>query len=334
MSVNSQRRTLARTQAREGNLALIDPYGRAARDAIRLQAKSIEAMARRVDERFGRAIRVLYATEGHVIISGVGKSGLIGKKIAATLASTGTPSFFLHSGEAAHGDLGMVTRRDTVILISNSGRTAEVLRMLPHLQERDIPTIALVGDMDSPLAVQADISLDVSVERELCPNNLAPTNSTLATLAMGDVISVTLSRLHGFHSDDFARLHLGGGLGARLRKVSDVMLRDRLPCLSPTTPARDALAALARQPVPFVAVIDEGRLVGTVSARALAELLEDPAGALDIPLCAMMRLDPPVIHPDALLVDARELMLQAQQEAIIVADARGHVVGVVTIVGE
>lgn len=246
-----------------------------ARSSLREQAAAITALSERIDERFTRAVELMLSAAGHIVVAGLGKSGHVGAKIAATLASTGTPSFFVHAAEAFHGDLGMVTSRDLAILISYSGETPEVAGLLPYLRDRKVPMIALVGRMSSTLALGVDVALDASVERETDPNDLAPTSSTLVTLALGDALAMALVRMRGFRANDFARLHPSGSLGRRLSRVADHM-GPPPPILDPMHTVADALLALARSPIPFAAVVTRGVLLGTVSEAELSGATADP----------------------------------------------------------
>jgi len=319
----------ATAQAREDNVSVLDPMAQQARDCFRQQAAAIEALGSRVDRSFALALRLLYSVQGHVVVSGIGKSGHIGKKLAATLASTGTPSFFLHATEGLHGELGALTEGDVALLISYSGETDEVCALMPHLQSRGIPTIALVGTPGSTLAKAADVFLDVSVDREICPNNLAPTSSTLASLAMGDALAVCLIRQRGFEAEDFARLHPGGRLGRRLRcKVRDVALP--VPTVQRTATARDCIIALTRSRVHVLLVVDRGRPCGIVTDRELQRVLHTSDLALDVPVAEVMNPELPTIDADTPIGDAEIRMLQQGLDALIAVDADGKVCGVLT----
>lgn len=288
--------------------------------------RALQELAARVDGRLSQAVRVLLETGGHVVITGIGKSGLVGQKLAATFASTGTPSFFLHAADAFHGDLGMITPRDAVVLISYSGETEEVVRLLPHLRARKVPTIALVGGMSSALAKGVDVALDVSVGREVCPNNLAPTTSTLAVMAMGDVLAMLLSRHRGFGPEDFARLHPEGSLGRRLQRVRDLMQRAPLPKLLPRATVRECLLAFAHQPIKLVAVVDDaGRLIGSVDGRSLGHALEEEG--LDEPVGKIMRRNPPAVDAEILLADAVAYMEREECDTAFVIERDRSVCG-------
>jgi len=296
------------------------------------QASAITALAERVDHRFGRAVGLLHSTPGHVIICGMGKSGLIGRKIASTLASTGTPSFFVHPGEAYHGDLGMITDRDTVVLLSYSGETEEVVRLLPHLDRLGVPTLALVGRVDSTIGRFAQVALDVSVEREACPNNLAPTNSTLTALAMGDALSVALIGVKRFRAEDFARFHPGGALGRRLlTRVKDVMHRGDLPLLAPQQTVRDSLFTMTRGRLGLALVMDDKRLCGILTDGDLRRAMQRHGNVLDLPISEIMTDRPICIGEDALLEDAEEAMKRRKVKALVVLDAQGNVSGLLEI---
>lgn len=310
-------------------VSVLDPLARDARQALRDQAKAIESMASRLEDgAFGSAVRLLHGIEGHVVVTGIGKSGLVGRKIAATLASTGSPSFFLHAAEAQHGDLGMITPRDAVILISHSGETEEVVRLLPHLQARGVAMIALVGDPESTLGQGVDIALDVSVEREICPNNLAPTSSTLAALAMGDAIAVSLMRLRGFDAHDFARLHPGGSVGRRLLgRVSDAMTSGPLPAVARDSTMSDCVFAMAKSRLPIVLVMEDDDLIGTVSEQELKRALDQDA-ALDMPVANVMNPVPPAVERDLPLRDAHNRMRDDGLDALVVLDGESKVCGV------
>lgn len=310
------------------NTATVDPLASQARECLRQLAQTIGELSTRVDERFGQAVRLLFSIDGHVVVTGLGKSGLVGRKIAATLASTGTPSFFVHAAEAMHGDLGMITDDDAVVLISYSGETPEVVSLLPHLKRRGVPMIALVGNAESTLARGVDVALDVSVESEIDPNNLAPTSSTLATLAMGDALAVSLTRLRGFHEDDFAKLHPGGSLGRRLMRVGELAVREGMTIVSPSTPVSECILGLARSALP-VALVHEGpQLVGVVTAREIEEALRGSPELLVQPVRRLMNTAPPIVDPNVLARDAERRMQRDRIAALLVVDATGEVQGV------
>jgi len=312
------------------NVSVLDPLARDARECFQQQAAALLALGERLEGAFGSAARLLYRVEGHVVVTGIGKSGLIGQKIAATLASTGTPSFFLHAAEAFHGDLGMVTEHDAVMLISYSGETEEVVRLMPHLQRRGVPMVGLVGNPSSSLARGVDVSLDVSVDREVCPNNLAPTSSTLATLAMGDALAVTLIKMRGFHAEDFAQLHPGGSLGRRLlSRVRDVMCQAALPTVAADATARDCVLPLAGSKLNMVLVMDGDRLLGIVTHEELRSAIEAPDACLDLPAREIMNPQPPLVDANACVGEAERIMRREGVTAVVAVDGSGRVCGVV-----
>ncbi len=239
---------------------------RAAR-VLAVEARGIEELKERIDGRFSRAIDILMQSPGKLILTGVGKSGLIGRKIAATFASTGTPAFFLHPAEGMHGDIGMVRKGDVVIALSNSGETEEIVRLLPIFKRMGLSIIALTGNPDSTLARYADVSLDAGVEEEACPLGLAPTTSTTAALALGDALAVVLFEEKGFSLEDFATLHPGGALGHRLQKVEDIMHRgEEVPLVSLETPLKDALFVISSKRLGVTGVVREnGTLAGVIT---------------------------------------------------------------------
>lgn len=295
------------------------------------QSATIARLASRVDGTYAEAVYALLRVRGHVIVTGIGKSGLIGQKMAATFASTGTPSFFVHAAEAYHGDLGMITDRDVVILTSYSGETLEVTRLLPHLRERGIKTVAIVGALDSTLANGADVALDVSVSREACPNNLAPTNSTLATLAMGDALAVSLIGMRDFGADDFAKLHPGGRLGHRLHtRVRDRMREADLPVVSPTASLQDCLLKVAQGRLGLSLVVEDDQLRGTVSAKQLESAL-CAEGPRPLRVGDLMNQDPAIIEKDAWMAEAETRQKAQGTDVFVVVDGRGDVTGILDL---
>ncbi len=238
-----------------------------ARHVLWVEARGIEGLRDKLAENFVRAIDILLRLPGKVVLTGVGKSGLIGRKIAATFASTGTPSFFLHPTEGMHGDIGMVRKGDAVIALSNSGETEEIVRILPVFKRLGLPLIALTGDPRSTLARLADVTIDVGVREEACPMGLAPTASTTAVLAMGDALAVVLFEEKGFSPADFAKMHPGGALGHRLQSVEDVMHRGReVPLVSLDTPLKDALFTISAKRLGVTGIVDEGgSLAGVIT---------------------------------------------------------------------
>jgi arabinose-5-phosphate isomerase len=243
-----------------------DRIARAAR-VLAVEASAIEGLRRKVDAHFGKAVDLLKAARGKIVVTGMGKSGLIARKIASTMASTGTPAFFLHAADGIHGDLGMVRRGDVVIALSNSGETDEIVRLLPMFQRMGLPVIALTGKPDSTLGRYADVVLDVGVPEEACSLGLAPTASTTAALAMGDALAVVLFEEKGFSEEDFAQLHPGGALGRRLQTVADLMhTGDAVPMVAPDTPLKDALLVISAKRMGVTCVVDaEGKFAGVIT---------------------------------------------------------------------
>lgn len=302
------------------------------RDVFRQQASAIEALAGRIDDRFARAVQTILTTPGHTVFFGLGKSGLVAQKLAATFASTGTPSFFVHCTEAHHGDLGMITERDTAILVSCSGETREVVQLVPHLRRMGIPIIALVGRAGSPLEREADIAIDVSVDREACPNNLAPTTSTLATMAMGDALAVALIRRRDFRAADFARFHPGGSLGRRLTtRVADAMRTSDLPIVAPTDTVGQSLVTITEGRLGLVLVMSGERLVGLITDGDLRRAMQRHRDLLSMPVSEIMTLNPVTIDESTLLDVALQRMQQMKLKALVAVNARGRVTGVVEV---
>lgn len=301
-----------------------------ARETIEAQARAVAELATRIDRSYARAVQLMLRTQGHVVVLGVGKSGHIGRKVAATLASTGTPSFFVHPTEAFHGDLGMITEQDAVLLISCSGETEEVVRLLPHLERIGVPIVALVGRTDSTLAQRADVMLDVSVEREACPHNLAPTTSTLAAMAMGDALAVSLMQARSFDQSDFARLHPGGSLGRKLlMRVCDAMHKGDLPIVAPNQTVRESLFTITRGRLGLALVMAKGKLCGIVTDGDLRRGMQRHEDVLSLPICEMMTGEPICVREDALISEAAEIMRLRKIKALVVVDAKGQVTGVV-----
>ncbi len=258
------------------------------RRVIRLETEALAEVERRLDGAFARAVELIRSSPGRVIVAGVGKSGLIGRKIAATLTSTGTPATFLHPVESVHGDLGIVGPSDVAILLSKSGETAELLPLLEQLERFGVRIIAITGNLQSSLARNADVALDAWVREEACPHDLAPTTSTTTALALGDALAVTLLEVKGFQREDFARLHPGGALGRRLlTRVADVMLTGDLPVLAPDATMRRAVVALAERRG-IAIVVEEGRVAGVFTAGDLTRLMEREDDIFAIPVRDVM----------------------------------------------
>jgi len=304
------------------------------REALQIEARAVAALVDRLGGDFEKACRILLACTGRVVVSGMGKSGHVGGKIAATLASTGTPAFFLHPAEASHGDLGMVTKGDVVLAISYSGETAELLTILPLFKRMDARLIAMTGNPASTLAREADVHLDVSVPAEACPLNLAPTASTTAALAMGDALAVALLKHRGFTEADFARSHPGGALGRRLLlHVSDVMRRgDDLPTVRPGTPLTEGLLEMSRKRLGLTAVVDDaGRVVGIFTDGDLRRALDRDLDVRATTMADVMTRDPRSIAPHELAAEAVLMMEKHAVNGLLVLDASGRLVGALNV---
>jgi arabinose-5-phosphate isomerase len=300
---------------------------------LEIEANAILALIDRLDQRFEQAVALLDRCQGRVVVTGMGKSGIIGRKIAATLASIGVPSVFLHPAEGIHGDLGMVSRGDLVIALSNSGETEEILKILPAIKRLGVPMISLTGNVESMLAKNSDVVLDVSVKEEACPLDLAPTASTTATLALGDALAMALLEHKGVKPEDFARYHPGGALGKRLLlTVEEVMHGDKaIPTVSPTAPLRDVIVEISSKKLGVTTIVDDsGRLRGVITDGDLRRLLGTGGNdLLDRPAEAVMSPHPKVISRTALAAEAVGLMERHSITVLIVTDAEQRVEGVV-----
>ncbi len=297
---------------------------------LQTEAASIEALIQRIDGDFDRACELILSCDGRVVVTGMGKSGHIGNKIAATLASTGTPAFFMHPGEASHGDLGMITEQDCVIALSNSGETGEITTLLPLIKRLRVPLIALTGNPRSTLAEMAQVHLDVSVEKEACPLGLAPTSSTTAALAMGDALAIAVLDARGFTEEDFARSHPGGSLGRRLLlRVRDIMHGgDAIPVVPIDASLKRALLEISNKGLGMTAIADaQGCLVGIYTDGDLRRTLE---GDTDIHAARVrdhMTEGCVTIGPDEIASAALTLMDEKRINALVVVDEKGHILG-------
>ena len=304
----------------------------AARGLFAAYGSAITRLDANLDAPFTAAVELVMKAGGHVVVCGMGKSGLIGRKIAATLASTGTPSLFLHPAEAIHGDLGMVRRGDVVILISNSGETEEIVRILPAFQRLDARIIAMTASAGSSLSKAAEITLDISVDREACPLNLAPTTSALNTLVLGDAIAVALMEARGFEEADFARTHPGGALGRRLlTRVRDAMRADNLPFVDPDLPVQDAIIAMTEGRLGLALVGTADALTGILTDGDLRRLLMRGVDLASTPVSEVASLSPLTIAGDLLIADAEARMQESRVQCLVVTDDNGRVEGVVQI---
>jgi len=304
------------------------------RVALNIEAEAVAALADAVGADFAAACRLALACRGRVVVTGMGKSGHIAGKIAATLASTGTPAFFLHPAEAVHGDIGMITREDLVLALSNSGETTEILALVPALKRLGVPLIALTGSPDSTLARAAEVHVDVRVPAEACPLNLAPTASTTATLAMGDAIAVALLRLRGFTEEDFARSHPGGSLGRRLLlHVEDVMHRGaEIPGVGPDDTVSAGLLEMSNKGLGMTTVVDaSGTLLGVFTDGDLRRALDRRVDVHGTPMRAVMTANPRTIGPRELAAEAVLLMERHRITALVVVDGARRVVGALNV---
>jgi len=304
-----------------------------AKDSLLTQAKALQAVAENLGEEFYQAIDMILACKGRVVLCGMGKSGLVGKKIAATLASTGTASFFMHPAEAFHGDLGMLTMDDLLILISYSGETEEVIRLLPSLKYSKNNIISIVGEQNSTLGKNSHIILNVKVEREVCPNNLAPTTSTLTTMAMGDALAVALIKIRNFQASDFARFHPGGSLGKRLlTQVKDVMYQQNLPMVSSDVNLKQAILVITQGRLGLVVVVDaEKRVKGIFTDGDLRRAICAEVDLQQLKVEEVMTSTPLTITADTQFYDAEALMLKKKVKAVLVIDEASRLIGIVDI---
>ncbi len=305
---------------------------REGRRVLEIEARAVQDLTARLDGRFAQAVDILYRCTGKVVISGMGKSGLIGQKIAATMASTGTPSFFLHPAEGIHGDLGMLARRDVLIAISNSGETQEVLQLLPFVKRMNISVVGMTGKMASTLAKNSDVTLDVSVNEEACPLGLAPTASTTATLAMGDALAVALLQKRGFKHDDFAQFHPGGTLGRRLLvKVRDLMQHgDHLPRVRDNVSGADTILEMTSKKLGLTTVVNaKGALHGIVTDGDLRRFIQAGGDFGNVTAGDLASRHPKTIGPDELATTAVALMEQFSITALVVIEPPNRLAGVI-----
>jgi len=301
-----------------------------AREVLRIEAYEVESLAQRLDASFQRAVELVLQCRGRVVVSGMGKSGHIGCKIAATLASTGTPSFFMHPAEASHGDLGMITHDDILLALSNSGETGELLAIVPLLKRMGAKLISMTGNPDSTLARQADVHLDAKVSQEACSLGLTPTASTTAALALGDALAVTLLDARGFSADDFARSHPGGMLGRRLLvHVSDVMRSgDAIPSVPASASLSEALLEMSRKGLGMTAVVGAAsQPIGIFTDGDLRRIFEQGVDLRGATIAETMTRNPQSIAPTRLAVEAVELMEERKINGLLVVNEAGHLVG-------
>lgn len=299
---------------------------------LAIEANAVHSLIARLDDRFANAVDLLFECKGKTVVSGMGKSGLVGQKIAATLASTGTPAFFLHPAEGIHGDLGMLGRRDVLIAISNSGETQEILQLLPYVERQGIPVVAMTGRMNSTLAKNSNVALDVSVSEEACPMGLAPTASTTATMAMGDALAVALLQKRGFKEEDFAQFHPGGTLGRRLLvRVKDLMHAGAdVPRVEESTTGTDAILEMSAKKLGMTTVIDrDGELVGVITDGDIRRTLQRGEDFQKMSAGQLASRKPKTIGPDDLAAKAVEIMERYSITTLVVVSGNRRIAGVI-----
>ena len=302
-----------------------------AKEVFDTEAATISELKDKLNADFTKSVELILATKGRLVVSGMGKSGHIGAKIAATLASTGTPSFFMHPAEALHGDLGMLTQSDTLLAISNSGESEEILKIIPAVKKRGIKLIAMCGNLRSTLAKQADLCLDISVKKEACPLQIAPMSSTTATLAMGDALAACLMKKRGFKPENFALFHPGGSLGKKLlTRVRDVMATE-LPVVAPQTPFGELIAVMTSGKLGLCLVMSGAKLVGVITDGDLRRaLMKGGGGHFDFCARDIMSENPKTIEASAMATEAEALMIKHKIKELPVA-ANGEIVGIVQL---
>lgn len=304
-----------------------------ARKAINTELLALKRMKETLGDNFADAVEMILSGQGKCIVTGMGKSGLVGRKIAATLASTGTPSFFLHPGEAFHGDLGMISKEDVVLALSYSGETDEILKIVPFIHSNGNKLISMTGNPESALAKNSDVHLDVSVEEEACILHLAPTTSTTAQIAMGDAMAVALMKMRNFSSNDFARLHPGGSLGRRLlATVGDVMRSDNLPVVGPDCTAKDMIHTISRCGLGLIVVCEGDRIEGIVTDGDIRRAMErSGADFINLRAADILTRDPKRIHPEEKLIEAEKMMTRHKITSLLVTDRDERLAGVIQI---
>jgi arabinose-5-phosphate isomerase len=301
-----------------------------AKKVLQTEAAAILALVDRLDERFDQAVRILHDCRGRVIVTGMGKSGIICRKVAATLASTGTPAFFLHPAEAVHGDLGVIQGDDVIVALSNSGETHELLRLVETIKRLGARLIAICGNSTSTLVEAADVALDCHVSEEACPLNLVPTASTTAALALGDALAMTLLVARGFKEEDFANLHPGGKIGKRLMRVEQVMATgDTVPSVTPSTPMREVVQQITSKGLGMTCVVEADRLAGVITDGDLRRHMSASVDLLGRTAADIMTRNPVTIARGTLAVEVLNVFEQRKITSIVVVDGRGRVEGVV-----
>ncbi len=305
-----------------------------AKETLLIEADTLQKAAERLDENFTKAVELILQTKGKLIITGVGKSGLVGAKMAATFASTGTSSFFLHPTEALHGDLGMIGKEDTLLAISSSGESEELTKILPHIKRFEIPLIGMTGNPDSSLGRYADVWIDISVEKEACPLNTAPTASTTLTMALGDALAVALMKQRGFRKEDFASFHPGGALGKKLFvKIKDLMRTENLPVITQTTPLKEAIVTMSEGKLGNVLITDEeGKLSAILSDGDLRRALMQEGFSMEESAYTYATKAPKSYQNTELLAsEALEIIENARIQLLPITDDEGKIAGVLHI---
>ena len=304
-----------------------------AQEVFEIESKEIANLSKRLTDDFEKAINAILQSSGKLIVSGMGKSGIIGKKIAATLASTGTPSFFLHPGEAYHGDLGMIEENDIVLLISNSGETDEVLKLIPFLKHQKNCTISMSNNDDSTLAKNTNYHLNIAVDKEACPLFLAPTSSTTATLVMGDALAVTLMKLRDFKEENFAKFHPGGSLGRRLlTTVGDVMKKKNLPIISSQATIKEVIQKISEGLLGLVVIIDNNKIIGIITDGDIRRTMESrEKDFFNLKAEDLMSIHPKLIYDTDKLISASNIMSQHKINSLLVVNESNDLVGVVQV---
>ncbi len=311
-----------------------DKLKQLASQVLTIEAQAVAQLTARIDDRFVHACELMLHCQGRIVVLGMGKSGHIGGKIAATLASTGSPAFFVHPAEASHGDMGMITAQDVVVALSNSGETDEILTLLPLIKRQGVPLIALTGNPDSTLAQTADVHIDVSVPQEACPLGLAPTSSTTATLAMGDALAVALLEARGFTAEDFARSHPGGRLGRRLLLLTDEVMHtgEQIPRNAPDDLLRDALLEMSRKGLGTTVVVDrEDHVLGVFTDGDLRRALDRQVDVHTARVAEVMTRNCKTIAPGSLAAEALQRMQQYKINALPVVNSAGRLAGVLNM---
>ena len=304
-----------------------------AQEVFEIESKEIANLSKRLTDDFEKGINAILQSSGKLIVSGMGKSGIIGKKIAATLASTGTPSFFLHPGEAYHGDLGMIEENDIVLLISNSGETDEVLKLIPFLKHQKNCTISMSGNDDSTLAKNTNYHLNIAVDKEACPLFLAPTSSTTATLVMGDALAVTLMKLRDFKEENFAKFHPGGSLGRRLlTTVGDVMKKKNLPIISSQAAIKEVIQRISEGKLGLVVIIDNNKIIGIITDGDIRRTMESrEKDFFNLKAEDLMSIHPKLIYDTDKLISASNIMSRHKINSLLVVNESNDLMGVVQV---